>query len=54
MKITISFKQNEKDLYDFLISKRSASIYIKDLLEKEKEKDVCNKPIDNNYSSFDF
>ncbi|MFR1908635.1 MAG: hypothetical protein ACLS28_24165 [Clostridium neonatale] len=47
MKITISFKQNEKDLYDFLISKRSSSIYIKDLLEKEKDKDSCNRQIDS-------
>lgn len=54
MKITISFKQSEKELYEFLINKRSASIYIKDLLEKEKDRNNCNSPIESNYSEFDF
>ena len=35
LKIPISFKKEEKDMYDFLFSQLSPSIYIKGLLRKE-------------------
>ena len=62
MKIPISFKKSEKDLYDFLNSKRSPSCYVKDLLEREMYQDNNSesnkKEVDNNNSSdfigFDF
>lgn len=34
-KIPISFKKGEEDLYNFIKSKRNASCYIKDLVEKD-------------------
>lgn len=43
MKITISFSQKEIDLYNFLKSKRSASVYIKDLLQDEIDKKPKDK-----------
>lgn len=42
MKIPISFKSDEIDLYNFLKNKRSPSIYIKDILEKEMENNNSN------------
>jgi hypothetical protein len=54
MKIPISFKKTEQDLYDFLNSKRSPSCYIKDLLEKEMNQNnnskVNTEVVDNNNS----
>lgn len=41
MKINVSFKQNEEDLYNFIKKKRSPSNYIKDAVEFYK----------NNYST---
>lgn len=35
MKIPLSFKESEKEMYDFLQSQLSPSIYIKQLLLKE-------------------
>lgn len=43
MKITISFAKDEIDLYNFLKSKRSASVYIKDLLQVEIDKKPKDK-----------
>lgn len=62
MKIPISFKKTEKDLYDFLNSKRSPSCYIKDLLEKEMNQNnnsnMNTEVVNNNNleydSEFDF
>lgn len=37
IKIGISFKESEKDIYDFLQKQLSPSIYIKELIKREKE-----------------
>ena len=44
MKISISFKENENDLYNFLKNKRSPSNYVKDLLEEEMKKKDIEQP----------
>lgn len=57
MKIPISFKKTEQDLYDFLNSKRSPSCYVKDLIEKdmnEKNNSNVNKEVVNNNNCDDF
>lgn len=61
MKIPISFKTGEEDLYNFLKSKRSPSVYIKDLLEKEMGNNNLNmdkNEVNNNnieiQSNWDF
>ncbi|MEX0050346.1 hypothetical protein AB2T85_06820 [Clostridium butyricum] len=57
MKIPISFKKTEQDLYDFLNSKRSPSCYIKDLLEKEMQQNNnsnMNTEVVNNNNSDEF
>lgn len=62
MKTPISFKKSEKDLYDFLNSKRSPSCYVKDLLEREMQQngnsEVNKKEVNNNnpdeFVGFDF
>lgn len=54
MKIPISFKKSEEELYNFLNSKRSPSIYVKDLLEKEMKKDIKKDDANNDYDGFDF
>ena len=62
MKVPISFKESEIDLYNFLKSKRSPSNYIKDLLEKEMQQnnnsELNKKEVNNNNidfeSGFDF
>lgn len=38
MKIPVSFKQYEKNIYDFIKKKRSPSVYIKDLVEADMKK----------------
>ena len=35
LKIIISFKQEEIELYNFVKGKRNASCYVKDLIEKD-------------------
>jgi len=35
LKVSISFKETEKDMYNFLLSQLSPSIYIKGLIKKE-------------------
>lgn len=37
IKVGISFKESEKDIYNFLQKQLSPSIYIKELIKKEKE-----------------
>ena len=46
MKIPVSFKKEEGDLYKFIKSKRNASVYIKDLVEEDMNntKGAKNKP----------
>lgn len=39
LKVSLSFKQTEKDIYNFLTNKLSPSIYIKELLIKEIQKE---------------
>lgn len=38
MKVSLSFKENEKHMYDFLMSQLSLSIYIKGLIKADMEK----------------
>jgi hypothetical protein len=55
LKITISFKTHEKDMYDFLMEQLSPSIYLKGLIKAELKKstsDPKEKPKTNNL--FDF
>lgn len=55
LKITISFKEKEKDLYDFIKSKRDCSCYIKDLVEDNMNSKATPKPpVGNNDTEFDF
>lgn len=48
-KVSISFKENEMDLYDYLMSKISPSYFLKTLIKKEIEaesgKNAEKKPI---------
>lgn len=37
MKVPLSFKESEKDMYEFLINQLSPSIYIKQLLKREMQ-----------------
>lgn len=46
LKIPVSFKQSEKAMYDFLTSKLSPSVYIKEILIREMKKEGVN-PIEN-------
>lgn len=47
MKRIITFKQNEKELFDFLSTKRNVSVYIKDLVQADMDK----KPINSYFPS---
>ena len=47
MKIPVSFKKTEIELYQFLSSKRSPSNYVKDLLEKEMIKEKGENSMQN-------
>ncbi|WP_297633521.1 hypothetical protein [uncultured Clostridium sp.] len=44
LKLTLSFKQNEKWLYDYLLNKLSTSIYVKELIIEDIEKNGENIP----------
>lgn len=43
MKIPISFKRSEKDMYDYLMQQLSPSIFVKQLIKKEMEKEPPRK-----------
>lgn len=47
IKVPLSFKSKEKPIYDYLMKKGrlSPSVYIKQLLENEMEKDSVTPPI---------
>lgn len=46
MKVPLSFKDSEKDLYDFLKKHRNVSAYLKDLIEADmKKQEELNKPV---------
>lgn len=54
LKIPVSFKKDEENLYKYTKSKRNASCYIKDLIEKDmksSKKDNINNLIDKNKNS---
>ena len=54
LKIPVSFKKDEENLYKYTKSKRNASCYIKDLIEKDmksSKKDNVNNLIDKNKNS---
>ena len=38
MKVSLSFKEQEQEMYNFLMRQLSASIYLKQLLKNEMEK----------------
>ena len=38
MRIPVSFKETEKDLFQFVAKKKSPSAYIKELVEEDKQK----------------
>ena len=38
LKVSLSFKQDEKSMYDYLMRQLSASIFLKQLLRNEMEK----------------
>lgn len=38
MKISVSFKENEKHIYDYLMTKLSPSIYLKELILQDMKK----------------
>ena len=48
--IRITFRDDEKEIYDFIKSKSSSSNFIKDLvkLEKERQENYTNSILDNN------
>lgn len=53
IKVSISFKDSEKGMYDFLQSQLSASIYIKELIKKEMklyENKISNKKNNNEFN----
>ncbi|MCE5220895.1 MAG: hypothetical protein LLF98_06395 [Clostridium sp.] len=43
MKIPISFKESEKEIYDFIKAKLSPSVYIKELVIADMKKSNINK-----------
>lgn len=59
LKIIISFKQEEIELYNFVKGKRNASCYVKDLIEKDmrckEESLICHEKNEKeNDLGFDF
>lgn len=42
---TISFKESEKHIYDFIKSKRNSSVFIKDLVEAHMNNQVLVNPV---------
>lgn len=55
MKIPVSFKKEEKDMYDYVDKKLSPSIYIKELIRDDMERNKKQEKKSNNNSiSFDF
>mgnify|MGYP001562718145 CR=1 FL=1 len=56
IKVSISFKDSEINMYDFLQSQLSSSIYIKELIKKEmrlNDNKISNKK-NNNKFNLDF
>lgn len=55
-KIGISFKNSEIELYEFLKKQLSPSIYIKELIKEQLEKETTNNKKENNIiqNNFDF
>ncbi|WP_073249254.1 hypothetical protein [Caloramator proteoclasticus] len=58
MKISVSFKENEKHIYDYLMTKLSPSIYLKELIlqdmKKQKDEQKQSKVKINTFNSLDF
>lgn len=56
MKISISFKENEKHIYDYLMTKLSPSIFIKELIlrEMKNEEPKQNKRKESKIDFLDF
>ena len=52
IKVSISFKDSEKSMYDFLQSQLSASIYIKELIKKEMK--LCDNKISSKKNDNEF
>lgn len=47
MKKMITFKQTEKELYDYLLTKRNISVYVKDLIQADMDKKPINSYFPN-------
>ena len=56
LKISVSFKQEEIELYNFIKGKRNPSCYIKDLAEEDMKSNRTNikNTKSNNKFEFDF
>ena len=56
LKINISFKETEKDMYDFLSSQLSPSIFVKGMLKEKMEtkKETVIEEKQNNEFKLDF
>jgi len=54
VKIPISFKETEKDMYEFVLSQLSSSIYIKGLIKKDMETNKISTSKVNTDFGIDF
>jgi len=56
LKISVSFKESEKGMYDFLLSQLSPSIFVKGLLKEKMEvkKEIVVEKKQNNEFKLDF
>jgi len=54
LKIPISFKKDEKDMYDFLLSQLSPSIYIKEYLKSQMKLKENKTPNEKQNSKFEL
>lgn len=60
MKIAVSFKENEKDIFEYVDKQLSHSVYIKQLILDDMNKNkkttdtISNKPDKKNITGFEF
>lgn len=52
MKVSLSFKEDEKDMYNYLMKQLSASIYLKQLLRDEIERQEPKKEVKKDIFNF--
>lgn len=53
-KITISFKDSEEEVYNWVKEHSNYSGYLKDLIKKEMKKEINAQPKLNKFNLFDF